>query len=203
MTSAALLVLPSVLLVLRAEAYRAWRSLERFGFKANDLHQEFALHLLETHRSYDPRRASLATFSARLCRNRTLQLLEGASCAKRGGGVVPRSLSDRVVIGDRADNADVTELVDTISEDAVARRMGRRSRSAAELIALRLDVDRVVRELPVELAELATLLAAGEPISTAAHRLKISRSTAYRRLSELRHAFHRARLDGYLVKGAA
>jgi DNA-directed RNA polymerase specialized sigma24 family protein len=203
MNSSALLALSSVLLVLRVEAFRAWRSLSRFGYESEDLRQEFALRLLQTHASYEPLRSSTATFTSRVCRSRSLQLVEAASCGKRGGGIVPRSLSDPLKVRDHADSAEVSELADTISEDGVASRTGRRSRSALEVMALRLDVERVVRELPTELANVAELLAAGVPVVAVARMLGVSRATVNRRITALREVFRAAGLDGYMAREAA
>lgn len=193
MPSASLALLPAVLPVIRLEAHRAWRSLRRFGFEPSDLRQEFRARLLEVEGLYDPARSAPSTFATHNCRRRTLQLLEPHMAAKRNGGMAPQSLSASVGLDEGAP----VEFADLIADDEYAMRTGRRSRPAAELAALRLDVDRVVSGLPIELADVARLLAEGDSVVALARRLGISRATAHRRIASLRDAFHAAGLDSY------
>ena len=190
MSSASLAMFPAVVAVIRIEANRAWRSLRRFGYEASDLRQEFRVRLLEVEGVYDPARSAPSTFATRNCRQRTLQLIEPHLAAKRNAGMAPQSLSTPVGLDEGAP----VELADLIADDEYALRMGRRSLPAADLLALRLDVDRVVRGLPLELADVARLLAVGESVVDVACRLGISRATAHRRLAALRVAFHKAGL---------
>lgn len=202
MNSAARLLTPDVMRVVRCEARHAWRSLRRFGMERGDLRQEFLLRLVENHSTYSLRRASPATFSRVVCRSRTLQLVETATCEKRGGGTVPTSLSEPLNLPWR--ESTFAELGDILSDDDGKARTGRRSRSTAELLGLRLDVERVVGSLPVELVAVVNLLAAGESVTDVARHLGISRATANRRLAALRCAFRQTGLDRYLdVREAA
>ncbi len=195
---------PGVARAVRWQAFHAWRSLRYYGFERQDIHQEFYLRLTERHGAYHPRRSSPETFSNHVCRHRGRQLVERAVAAKRGGGSVPSSLANHVQTGDLGQGTSSLELVDTISEDGVAILAGRQSRPAAELLALRLDVNRVVGRLPGDLAEFADLLAEGETVASVARRLRISRATAYRRMTRLRAAFSEAGLEAYLfAKGEA
>ena len=82
-------------------------------------------------------------------------------------------------------------------------RMGRRSRPAAELVELAVDVARVIECLPGELAIVARMLLDGEPDTVVARRLGISRATLYRRIGQLRQVFRQAGLDGYRRMGRA
>jgi hypothetical protein len=186
-------MLPAVLGVIRMEACRAWRALRRFGYEPSDLRQEFRLRLLEVDGLYNPGRSSPATFASHSCRQRTLQLVEPHLAAKRNSGMAMQSLSTPVGL----DEGSPVELADLIADDEYAMRIGRRSRPATELAALRLDVDRVVSGLPIELADVARLLAAGNSVVALARRLGISRATAHRRIASLREAFHAAGLDSY------
>lgn len=199
MTNAAMVLMPSVLRVVRGEAYRAWRSLRRFGFEQKDLHQEFLLRLVENHMVYDARLSSATTFSSHVCRRRSLQLVEAATSVKRGSGAVPRSLSEPVNLSTRRGTNFFTALADIISDDGGVMRTGRRRRSAAELMALRIDTNGVVSHLPPGLAAVAQLLAQGEPPSEVARRLGISRATLYRRIGQLRRVFREAGLHEYVA----
>lgn len=179
--------------VIRFEAFRAARSLHRFGYDRVDIRQEMRLHLLTQLAHFDGR-ASMATFAAHVCQNRALRLLDMATSRKRDCGTAARSLTDSVSLGD---DRGAVELSTTLSEDAYAIRTGRCSRPAAELFILRLDVRRILKNLPAELAAMAELLAEGETPTAAARRLGISRSTVHRRIVRLRHAFRAAGLDKY------
>ena len=86
MASASLVLLPAVLAAIRAEAFRAWRSLGGFGFEPSDIRQEFVLSCLSGFDRYDPRRSSPATFASRTCRQRTLQIIEPRFAVKRNSG---------------------------------------------------------------------------------------------------------------------
>jgi len=200
MASASLVLLPAVLAAIRAEAFRAWRSLGGFGFEPSDIRQEFVLSCLSGFDRYDPRRSSPATFAAHSCRQRTLQIIEPHFAVKRNSGRIPESLSAPV----RADGEARAELGETVADDQIAMRMGRRSRPAAELVELAIDVARVIECLPAELAIVARVLLDGEPDTVVARQLGISRSTLYRRIGQLRQIFRDAGLDPWdRVKEAA
>jgi RNA polymerase sigma factor (sigma-70 family) len=190
-----LVLTPRVARVIRTEAFRAWRSLRRFGFEASDLRQELTLHCLNHFDRYDPKRSSPATFASRTCRQRTLQLVEPVLARKRNGGAVPQSLSTPA----RTDADATAELACPISDDEVAIRLGRHSRPAAELANLRLDVERLVNGLPPELVSVARLLLEGEPNVEVARRLGLSRASLYRRIAQLRLIFRNAGLDSYHI----
>jgi hypothetical protein len=90
-------------------------------------------------------------------------------------------------------------LAGLISDDEVAIRLGRRSRPAAELANLRLDVERLVNGLPPELVSVARLLLEGESNVEVAGRLGLSRASLYRRIAQLRQIFRNAGLDSYHI----
>jgi hypothetical protein len=199
MSRASLVMSPTVQGVIRSEAFRAWRSLRRFGYEPADLRQELTLDCLGRFDRYDPSRSSPATFATHTCRQRTLQIVEPALAAKRNGGVVPQSLSSPL----REDDGVLAELASTISEGAVAARLGRRSRPAEDLTDLHLDVERLLNGLPSELTVVARLLLAGERNVAVARQLRISHATLYRRIAQLRQAFRNAGLHAYNTPEAA
>jgi len=200
MNNPAMLLLPSVMAVIRAEAFRAWRSLHRFGFEPGDISQEIALHWFRRRRHYDPSRASVTTFVSCLARNRCLQLLEGATAAKRGSGAVIVSFSDPIKL-DRDGGVDrrvkILDRGSTISADAPNGWPGCRSRTDAELRDLRADVDRIISTLPSHLASLARRLKF-ETVTEAARSEGISRATANRYVVAIRDAFTHAGIGRYI-----
>jgi hypothetical protein len=94
MSNTHVVLLPGVMRTIRCEAFRAWRSLRRFGFDPADAHQELLPHFLGHSAHYDELRSSIPTFASHVCRHRTLQLVEAATSAKRGSGTVRTSLSE-------------------------------------------------------------------------------------------------------------
>ncbi len=195
MNNAALILTPTVLAVIRAAAWAAWLSLRGFGMEVRDLQQEFAVHLLRRFEHYDERRSSPATFASHSCRQRTLQLLERLTAKKRNSASIAQSLSAPVdTKGGRQ-----FELADTIADDPCAIRLGQRSRLAAELIELRIDVQRVFKTLPAELADVAERLMKGDGPAEISASLEISRATVYRRIAQLRICLRRAGLEKYTI----
>ncbi len=91
MPSACLVLLPAVLATIRAEAFRGWPSLGRFGFEPSDIQQEFTLSCLSGFDRYDPRQASPATCATHSCRQRTPQIIEPHFAGKRNSGTIPES----------------------------------------------------------------------------------------------------------------
>ncbi len=156
----------------------------RFGYSPSDLEQELVLQYLRRHHRHDPKRASAATFASHVCRNRAIQLLESAAAAKRGHGMQVESLSDLVPVGHEA----TIQREDTLSLDDCDIKLGRASRPAAELLPLRLDVERAIRRLPVELGQVARLLAEDFRPAEAARVLNISRASVYRAIGSTDHA---------------
>lgn len=178
----------AVLNVIRTEAFRAWRSLRRLGYEHRDIRQDFALHLLDRADQYDAGRSAATTFASRVCRSRTIHILEAGAAAKRNGGRRDVSLSNPV----SNEEGSYAELRELISDDEYMMRTGRQTRPAAELLSLRLDLDRILGTMPADLAQIAELLAAGEPVTEIAARLEISRTKLYRRIDALRSILSRS-----------
>lgn len=190
---------PGVARVIGFEAFLASRRLRRYGYERHDVEQELLLHWLERRRHHDRRRAGLATFARHVCRHRAFTMLEAATTAKRGGSMVC-SFSELPEVG--ADGKSI-ERPESISQDTIDMRLGRRSRPEAELLILRLAVHRVLATLPSGLADLARLLADGESAAEAGRKLGIAHATVYRRIAQLRAAFRAAGLGEHVSGKAA
>jgi DNA-directed RNA polymerase specialized sigma24 family protein len=192
-------VLPvEVTKVIRNLAFRGRSYFIRFGHSWQDLEQELILHYLRHHRQHDSARASAATFAARISRHRLISMLETQTAGKRGGCVANvRSLSDTTVGHGHDSQVEVGEM---ISSDAYDMELGRASQSTTDLLMLRIDVDRAVTRLSSELALTAELLSQGVSVTDLSRTLGISRATANRRISRLRHDFTSAGLHYYISK---
>jgi DNA-directed RNA polymerase specialized sigma24 family protein len=191
---------PSVARAIHSQAILQGRRLRRYGHDPDDVRQEFWLCWFRRGHQYDPQRSSPQTFISHVCRRRAISMREAATAAKRGGAMV--YANSELPTADR--HGRPIERPENVSVDTHEMRLGLRSRSAVELAGLRLDVCRVVTSLPSELADVARLLAMGEPMVNVAARLRISRATLHRRVGRLREIFSAAGLGVYLRdKGAA
>jgi RNA polymerase sigma factor (sigma-70 family) len=188
---------PRVLAIVRRKAIAAPKALRRLGYEPADLRQEFLVQIVACADRFDGSRASFATFVSHICHNRQLHLIESGFACKRKAGSTLVSLSDPV------GEADTLQLQDALAQDEYMMRTGRRSRPAAELMLLRIDVDRVVDALPAGMVEVARLLAAGERPADVAQHLGISHATVYRRIAALRAAFRAAGFDHRTYQEAA
>jgi hypothetical protein len=195
MNSDSLVLTPAVAAVIRAEAFRAWRGLHRFGFEPSDIRQEFAMACIGGFHRYDASRSSPGTFAGHTCRQRTMQMIEPALAAKRNRGAIPESLSAPI----RNDEGAPITFGDLISDDDYTICAGLRSRPAAELAELRIDVSRAMKGLPADMVAVAELLAVGERPVEIARRLGICRASVYRTIPRLRDWFVERGLDGYIA----
>lgn len=181
-----------VMVAIRSVAHRATDRLWRFGYEREDVEQEFALHYLQHRHHFNASRAAADTFAAHICKTRALGMLAQATAQKRGGGATLASLSEPITFErDRANGAGA----ETKPRDLREIRPGRRFKSEADLLALRIDVGRVVQTLPPDLASLALTILAGQSISDVVRVTGISRATLYRRMARLRTAFREAGLQ--------
>jgi DNA-directed RNA polymerase specialized sigma24 family protein len=186
---------PAVISAIRWETRRAATRLRRFGYDREDLNQELAFHWFQQRRLHDSRRGSPQTFAAQVCRRKAISILETAMTAKRGGGSV-YSFSELATVDN---DCWPIEQPKKISADMQEMRLRGRVRSASELADLLLDLKRVVDGLPADLFTMVQMLMDGESPVGIARRLKISRSSVYRRIERLRRVFRHAGLDRYLL----
>jgi RNA polymerase sigma factor (sigma-70 family) len=196
-TTSEVLLRPEVQRIVHFEARRATSYLRRFGLDVEDLSQEFSLDLLSRLANYDKDRGTLSEFVRRVCRHRSLQILESNRAQKRSGGEAPRSLAAPV------GSDKPVELSDLISDDQFAQRLGRRSRPAAELLDLRMDLESIVTQMPSEYSVMAEALANGDSRNDVARRSGTSRSTIHRRTRRLRQVLYAVGLHRYLETTAA
>ncbi|MBI1955062.1 MAG: sigma-70 family RNA polymerase sigma factor [Acidobacteria bacterium] len=159
---------------IHAAARRVAHRARAYGIMRSDLEQELFLHCFQQLERYDPARASLATFLARITANRALLLVGQASTAKRGG---------------QSQTVSFEQLPERQREwpdhDWWATEDG---------MVMRIDVRRVLERLPPDCISFAGELAAGASPSEAGKAIGCSRATAYRRLAFLKREFEQAGL---------
>lgn len=150
----------------------------------DDLVQQLFLEYLERIGGFDPARGRYKTFVNCLIRNQAIsvvrarkrQLQEATLCALPSA---PAEDPD-----DETHAACATE----INEDAFAMATGRASRPAAELLHLRIDVDRAVKSLPPHLREIGNRVVA-EGVGDVSKALGRSQTRVYQMLWKIRAAF--------------
>jgi RNA polymerase sigma-70 factor, ECF subfamily len=167
----------------------------RYGFTANDsedIEQELLLGCFRKLPRWDASRSCRRTFLRRVVNNRIATLVEEQMAGCRDYRVCGISLNDPVEFA----TGESVELGEAVSADDHEARTGRSALSSCERVELRIDIASVISRMPPQLATLASLLKAVSVVE-AGRRLRLSRSTVYRRVAEIREAFERAGLRRY------
>ena len=176
--------------------HKARQLIGKYGLTPDDdedLQQEMALDLLVRLPKFDPGRACLSTFIARIVERKISTIIRHRTRAKRDYRCRVYSLDERIENAD-----DCSTLHDVISQGDCDLRVGRYGRPEIERIDLRIDVSLVLAKLPPELRALARRLYT-QSITEVARELRVSRSTLYETgIARLREAFEDKGLDEYL-----
>lgn len=154
----------------------------------DDLEQDLAMHLLQQARHYDPRRASLNTFAARVIESKARMILRDRRRLKRAAGFTARSLEERpqgaseeiALLRDRLTAADLGRRTGAVSDDP-----GRNETIAAIVEAL--------QTLPSELQKVCRQLMEGN-VSSAARDLDTSRRQVHSAIERIRLHFEKCGL---------
>jgi hypothetical protein len=119
-----------------------------------DIEQEFRTLLWEKAEKYSASRAKRLTFAARIIENKARSLARKRSAGKRSYRRNSHSLNE-IVADSEGGTCELSDLFDT---SAGRRHTGQRTRSAAELANLRLDLAEANQSLSAPLKRLAALL---------------------------------------------
>lgn len=149
-----------------------------------DIEQDLWLDLLERLPKYDPARASLSTFVARVVERRVVSLIRYRSAEKRSAFREECSLDDRVLDADGRDTAR-HETTPEVSNDP------------ARLRELERDMAHVMAHLPDDLRAIALALAFGTQ-NAVGPELGLSRRAMSKAAERLHEIFRDAGLDEYL-----
>ena len=176
--------------------YKARQLVGQAGFTVSDrddLEQELVLDLLRRLPKYDPERAQLNTFIARVVEHRVASLIEAQKAGIRDYRRCRCSLNDRFA----DENGRSVERAETLDQEDYLLRTGAQSRPSDELSALTIDVAVVLETLPPELRELCRRLEA-ETVTEISRDTGVPRGTIYESIKKLREIFEDARLKDYL-----
>ncbi len=160
-----------------------------------DLEQELRLAILTRLPQFDPGKAKLTTFVARVVENRVKDLLRHRQAEMRAVSREGRSLGDAVETNDGAE-----PFGNMLTDADRTRRFGQSPLSDEERACLLVDLSRVLDTLAGELRQLCEELKTRTVTQIAAER-KVQRLTVYQRVWRIRKLFRRASLGDYLKKG--
>jgi RNA polymerase sigma-70 factor, ECF subfamily len=155
--------------------YKAKQLAGKYGFTRDDhedLCQEMTLDLLVRLPKFNPGKASLNTFIARVVDRKVANLIRFQRQAKRDYRREAPSLNGLIEDGE----GHIIPRGETISQDEHDRRTGKYTRAASEREDLRLDAWAAISALPWDLQRLAKLLMT-HSIAEAARELGMPRGT--------------------------
>ena len=176
--------------------FKARQLVGKAGFSAwdrEDIEQELILDLLRRLPKYNPKRAQLNTFIARVVEHRLASLIEAQKAGIRDYRRCRCSLNECF---EDADGRSV-ERVDTFDQEDYLLRTGAQSRPSEELSALAIDVAAVLEGLPHELRNLCRRLQA-ETVTEISRDTGVPRGTIYESIKKLLEIFKDAGLRNYL-----
>lgn len=180
--------------------HKAWQLVGKYGFTLDDyddLQQEMMLDLLRRLGKYDPSRAGLSTFVARIVDRKVSTLIRHQRQEKRDYRRRVCPLDEQVE--DHEGHA--RGLDEILSQDAYDEEVGRHDRPECERVDLTLDLTLVLNELPEDLLELARRLQT-RTVAEIARELGVPRSTLYEKgIARLRKIFEDRGLREYLGEG--
>ncbi len=177
--------------------HKAWQLIGKYGFTLSDfddLQQEMTLDLLRRLDNYDPDKAALSTFVARIVDRKISNLIRHQRQVKRDYRQQVCPLDAQIDDGDGRQRG----LDEVLSQDAYDSEVGRHVGPEAERLDLRLDLTQVLDELPDDLRDLVIRLQV-RTVAEIARELGVSRSTLYQNgIARLRKIFEDNGLREYL-----
>jgi RNA polymerase sigma factor (sigma-70 family) len=150
-----------------------------------DLEQDLVTHVLKQAHHYDPSRASVNTFIARVVDSAIAMMIRDRSRTKRAAGYQAISLDNTFVGTDRIDKG--LTLGDVVDEGHLRRRCGGCPDDGQDLMELRLDLAQAISGLTPQQREVASRLPA--PEATIARDLGISRRQVRNAVAAIRVHF--------------
>jgi RNA polymerase sigma-70 factor (ECF subfamily) len=159
----------------------------------HDLEQEMVIDLLRRLPRFDPTLSKRETFITRVVEHHVATLVESQKAGIRDYRQVAGSLDER-----RTDsNGQTSEGPAVLDQDEYVRETIASARRSEDLHALRMDLRRVLADLPVDLRALCERLQSGN-VTDISRETGVPRGTVYEAIRKLRTRFERAGLAAYL-----
>ena len=174
---------------------KARKLIGRFGFTESDredLEQEMAICLLEYLPRYKPQCGKRNIYISGILKSKVCKIIRDRKLRLREG---PFLELDKFV---KDEEGELIELVKTLELDEYLYRTGKATGCLSEMVDLKIDMQRVVRELSPELQEICHHLKSTETVAELSRKAKISRVNAYNSIRELFKFFQVAGLRDYL-----
>jgi len=182
---------------IRLIKHKARQLVGQAGFTRDDqedIQQDLILDLLRRLPRFDPSRACLHTFIARVLEHGVARLIEHRQAAMRDYRCCTCSLNDPL----ENDDGEQVERGDLLSQDDYLRSQGRSIAPLEDRVALRMDRDRLVATLTPELRDLCLRFEAGQTITDISRDTGTPRGTLYERMKKLKALAEDAGLREYL-----
>ena len=177
---------------VRIIKHKARQLIGRYGltiFDREDLEQELMIDLLQRMRHYNPAKAKKSTFMARIVERHIATLLEARHARCRDWRMCRMSLNTP----HENDRGDTREMIDRVDSEGTLRPCQPDTRES-EINNLRMDVQRVLDTLPEDLRDLCERLRESN-MAEIARETGVPRTTLYDKLTRIREAFRKAKLD--------
>lgn len=171
--------------------------IKRCGFNASDrddLEQEIALHLFEHLREHDPERGTVKTFIACIVENKVRTMIRVRNRRIKNLDFPLFSLNEEIP---EEDSFGVMQRMEAIDREDYLLGAGLLSRPVLEMLEMRLDIDRVVSDLPPALREICEGLKT-QTVTQISAATGASRQQVYDAIRKLRGIFDEAGLKDYL-----
>lgn len=169
--------------------HKAQQLIGKYGFSqsdAEDIEQSLALDLIERLPNFNPAKATLNTFCARVIERQISKLIRHRKQGKRDYRRQSLSLDSHSPFGDES-SSDYRESIE----------YGVAARGDEEDADLRIDVTATIARLPEDLKEIACRLRT-ESVAEVARDMDVPRTTLYGAIERIRLFFESAGLKAYL-----
>jgi len=166
--------------------------------EGEDIEGDLTLHVLEQLSKFDPTRGRLGAFVTRVAEHKAADILDARRTARRDFRLNVCSLSDTV----RAADGEEVPLEDIAHEDAVRSQHSVGELSLEEQVARKVDLERLLAQIPEEHRDLCRRLMSAT-ISEVAAALGVRRTTLYWPLARLRAIFEEKGLGAYLQSASS
>lgn len=171
--------------------------IKRCRFNASDrddLEQEIALHLFQHLREHDPERGTMKTFIVCVVQSKVRTMIRVRNKRSESITSSPFSLNEEIP---EEDGGGVMQRMEAIDREDYLLGAGLLSRPVLEMLEMRLDIDRIVSNLPPSLRDICEGLKT-QTVTQISAATGASRQQVYDAIHKLRGIFDEAGLKDYL-----